>query len=229
MSVRRDKQLGDPIPRGGGSRLTTAARVAVLMLAVSTATGHGAQATAGPTTNASAPTVTRVEAGGTLEAVIFYSFAGVALLSALGVVLSQNIVRTAVCLFFTLGAMAGFYFLLAANFVGAVQLIVYAGGTLVLIIFGVMLTGRSMVAHFRPRWFEVLAGTTACGLLLVGLVAVLCREPWAGSDRPMTVAPTIEAVGVRLLTDYLVPFEVVSVLLLVAMIGAAYLARPERR
>ncbi len=177
----------------------------------------------------SAAEASRVESGGVLEALIFYCLAGVALISAIGVVISRNIVRTATCLFFTLGAMAGFYFLLAANFVGAVQLIVYAGGTLVLIIFGVMLTGRSMVAHYRARWFEIAAGATACGLLLFGLTGILWRIPWELSARPMTEAPTIETMGVQLLTAYLVPFEVVSVLLLVAMIGAAYLARPERR
>jgi len=178
------------------------------------------------------PVVTRIESGpsgAVLEGVIFYSFAGVALVSAVGVVISRHIVRTAICLLFTLGAMAGFYFLLGANFVGAVQLIVYAGGTLVLIIFGVMLTGRSMVAHFRVRWFEVAAGAVACGTLLFGLVTTFWKTPWDDAARPMTVAPTIETFGTQLLTTYLVPFEVVSVLLLVAMIGAAYLARPERR
>ncbi len=176
--------------------------------------------------------VTRVESGGTaapLEAVMFYSFAAVALISAIGVVISRNIVRTAVCLLFALGAMAGFYFLLAANFVGAVQLIVYAGGTLVLIVFGVMLTGRSLAQTFRARWIEVIAGTVVCGVLLVGLITVLCHVPWEQGARPMTEGPTIDQVGTELLTHYLVPFEVISVLLLVAMIGAAYLARPERR
>jgi len=145
------------------------------------------------------------------------------------VVISRNIVRTAVCLLFVLGAMAGFYFLLAANFVGAVQLIVYAGGTLVLIIFGVMLTGRTLAHRFRARWIEVIAGAAVCGVLLVGLVTILVRIPWDQGANPMMEGPTIEHVGTKLLTDYLVPFEVVSVLLLVAMIGAAYLARPERR
>ena len=125
--------------------------------------------------------------------------------------------------------MAGFYFLLAANYVGAVQLIVYAGGTLVLIIFGVMLTGRSMADRFRAPWYEMVGAAVVCGVLLVGLITILTRVPWDAKAVPMTEGPTITQVGTSLLTDYLVPFEVVSVVLLVAMIGAAYLARPEKR
>ncbi|MBN1347558.1 MAG: NADH-quinone oxidoreductase subunit J [Phycisphaerae bacterium] len=189
----------------------------------------GAPAMAGGSAPARDAVVTRIESGGALEATMFYSFAAVGLISAIGVVISRNIVRTAVCLLFTLGAMAGFYFLLAANFVGAVQLIVYAGGTLVLIIFGVMLTGRSMAARFRAPWYEVVAGVVICGVLLVGLVTVLTQAPWDRTAEAMEQGPTIDQVGTELLTTYLVPFEVVSVLLLVAMIGAAYLARPERR
>ncbi len=173
--------------------------------------------------------ITRIESGGALETTMFYSFAGVALLSAIGVVVTRSIVRMATCLFFTLGAMAGFYFLLAANFVGAVQLIVYAGGTLVLIIFGVMLTGRTIARRLKARWWEIVLGAAACGVLLAGLVLVLTDVAWQERGQPLQAGPTIDQVGTNLLSAYLVPFEVVSVLLLVAMIGAAYLARPERR
>jgi NADH-quinone oxidoreductase subunit J len=203
--------------------------VALGLLFLFATPGFAAEAVAQSPAVETSPAVTRIESGGALEEAIFYVFAGIALVSAIGVVVSHNIVRTATCLLFTLGAMAAFYFLLAANFVGAVQLIVYAGGTLVLIIFGVMLTGRSMVAHFRAKWFEVAAGSVVCGLLLLELVFILWDVPWGQAARPMVIAPTIEAVGTQLLTVYLVPFEVVSVLLLVAMIGAAYLARPERK
>ncbi len=173
--------------------------------------------------------VTRLESGGSLEMLMFYSFAAVALLSALGVVLSRNIVRTAVCLLITLMAVAGLYFLLAANFVGAVQLIVYAGGTMILIIFGVMLTGKTMALHFRTRPVEVIAAAAVCGLILAGLLYTLRRAAWNQGASPMVQAPTIETMGRELLTRYLIPFEIISVLLLAAMIGAAYLARPEKR
>ncbi len=201
----------------------------LLALGIALALATPLMAAAPTTAPAEAGVVTRIESGGTLEAVIFYSFAAVALISAVGVVVSTNIVRTAICLLFTLGAMAGFYFLLAANFVGAVQLIVYAGGTLVLIIFGVMLTGRSLSHMFRAKAIEVVAAGLVCAVLAFSLVVVLTHVPWGQTAQPMTEGPTIDQVGRVLLTSYLVPFEVVSVLLLAAMIGAAYLARPERR
>lgn len=184
---------------------------------------------ADPATAAGDEVVMRIESGGALEATMFYSFAAVTLISAGGVVISRSIVRAAICLLFTLGGVAGFYFLLAANFVGVVQLMVYAGGTLVLIIFGVMLTGRSLTHHFRAGWLEMLGASVVCAVLLFGLVTILTQTPWTRGADPMAEAPTIDQMGTELLTSYLVPFEVISVVLLVAMIGAAYLARPERR
>src|SRR5688572_21660321 len=108
---------------------------------------------------------------GTIEAVLFYLFAGMAAISALWVVMSKNIVRTAVALLFTLIGVAGLYFLLNAEFLAAVQLVVYAGGTLILIIFGVMLTSKSPFSRFEPKLAEVILAMS-CGLvLLVTLVA----------------------------------------------------------
>ncbi|MCG3177816.1 MAG: hypothetical protein BIFFINMI_00136 [Phycisphaerae bacterium] len=113
-----------------------------------------------------------------LEAILFYGFAAMALAGAFGVLLSRNIVRTAVWLLATLGAAAGLYFLLGAMFVGAIQLIVYAGGTLVLIIFGVMLTSKNPHMRFAPRRAEVAVAAVVC-LALVGLLVwVLLHSTW---------------------------------------------------
>ena len=73
-------------------------------------------------------------------------------------VISRNIVRTAVCLLFTLVGVAGLYFLLSAEFLAAVQLVVYAGGTLILIVFGVMLTSKSPFSRFEPKLVEIVIG-----------------------------------------------------------------------
>src|SRR5882762_10806562 len=100
------------------------------------------------------------------EAVLFYMFAGMAALSALLLVLSRNIVRTAVCLLFTLMGVAGLYFLLHAEFLAAVQLVVYAGGTLILIIFGVMLTSKSPFSKFEPKPGEVAVALSIAAVLL---------------------------------------------------------------
>src|SRR5437588_12946226 len=92
----------------------------------------------------------------TVNAVLFWVFAAMAGSSALGVVVSKNIVRMAVFLLFTLAGVAGLYFLLSAEFLAAVQLVVYAGGTLILIIFGVMLTSKSPFSRFAPTPGEIV-------------------------------------------------------------------------
>src|SRR5262245_41007990 len=95
-------------------------------------------------------------AGDGMMAALFYIFAIMAGGSAIAVVISRNIVRTAVALLFTLTGVAGLYFLLNAEFLAAVQLVVYAGGTLILIIFGVMLTSKGPFSSFEPKLGEVM-------------------------------------------------------------------------
>jgi NADH:ubiquinone oxidoreductase subunit 6 (subunit J) len=178
---------------------------------------------------AAAPSAAASGGAPTLEAVVFYLFAAVAVVSAVGIVLTRNIVRAAIWLLGTLGGVAGLYFLMAANFLGAIQLIVYVGGTLVLIIFGVMLTSRSPGARLPLRRWEIISGAAVCGLLFAALSFVLVRANWTAYATPSAELYTVARIGNELLTDYLVPFEVASVLLLVVMIGAAYLARPEKK
>lgn len=157
------------------------------------------------------------------EAIMFYVIGGTAALCALGCVLFSNVVRMAVCLFGTLGTAAGLYFLMMANFLGAVQLIVYAGGTLIVIIFGIMLTSQSPRLSFTPRKIEVVGGILACLGMFVGLVIVLTRTSWSGGASGGDY--TVYQIGESLLTTYLLPFELASVLLLAVMIGSAYLCR----
>ena len=90
-------------------------------------------------------------------------------------VISRNIVRTAVCLLFTLTGVAGLYFLLNAEFLAAVQLVVYAGGTLILIIFGVMLTSKSPFSRFEPKLVEVVIAVSIAAVLLIALVMGIPR------------------------------------------------------
>jgi len=168
------------------------------------------------------------EPGSMAEAVAFYVVGGAAALAALGCVFSVSIVRMAMCLFGTLGCVAILYFLMAASFLGAIQLIVYVGGTLVVIIFGIVLTSTSPWVRYLPRRIEVVAGAVVCLTLFGALAAVLANTDW-GPAWPGAEGFTVGQIGEALLTTYLVPFELASVLLLAAMVGAAYLARPERR
>ncbi len=163
-----------------------------------------------------------------VAAVLFYIFAGISAISALGVVISRNIVRTAVFLLFTLVGVAGLYFLLNAEFLAAVQLVVYAGGTLILIIFGVMLTSKSPFSRFEPKAVEVVIAISVASVIFFALVLAITRTKFAVNPTDFTAYP-IDKLGQTLLGDFLVPFEIVSVLLLVVMIGAAYLAKGRRR
>ena len=162
------------------------------------------------------------------NAALFYLFALMAGGSALGVVVSRNIVRTAVFLLFTLTGVAGLYFLLNAEFLAAVQLVVYAGGTLILIVFGVMLTSKSPFSRFEPKLAEVIIAVSIGVVLLTALVMAIVRTPFPRSADVSGPYPMVQ-LGQALLGDYLVPFELASVLLLVVMIGAAYLAKGRRR
>src|SRR5256885_176408 len=112
-----------------------------------------------------------------LSAVLFYVFALMSLASAIGVVASRNIVRTAVCLLFTLVGVAGLYFLLNAEFLAAVQLVVYAGGTLILIVFGVMLTSKSPFSKFDPKIGEVMIALSMSFVLFVALMMAIVSLP----------------------------------------------------
>lgn len=162
------------------------------------------------------------------EAVLFYIVAAVVAGCALGCVLSLNIVRMATCLFGTLGGVALLYFMMSATFLGAIQLIVYAGGTLIVIIFGVLLTSQSPWARFAPKKIEIVAGAVVCLALFGGLIGAVLGHDWSGIAAQPAWFP-VSDFGHALLTTYLVPFEVTSVLLLAVMIGAAYLARAEKR
>ena len=182
-----------------------------------------------PATGENRVAVTSAEPpGGVLEVVLFYGVAATVVICALGVCISKNIVRMAVWLFGALGAVALLYFLLAANFIGAIQLIVYVGGTLILLIFGVMLTSKSPWVRFQPRRWELVGAGVVCAALLITFWMVLYRAVWRGVEELVPGAAVAE-LGRLLLTKYLVPFEVAGVLLFIVMVGAAHLARQEKK
>lgn len=170
----------------------------------------------------------------TLPAVLFAVIAAATAGSAVGVVLSRNVVRAAVWLLFTLVGVSLLYFLLGAEFVGAAQLIVYVGGTLVLVVFGVMLTAQGPLQALKTRPAEWAVGGVL-GACLFGLLAAVVSGATGtpGDDRPLPGAGPLGLgfLGVTAKDDvgYLLPFEIVSVHLLVVLIGAAYLARAKRR
>jgi NADH:ubiquinone oxidoreductase subunit 6 (subunit J) len=206
---------------------TTFARLALFVVAVGVVAPAAIatdEATAGPEP---AGVIEAAAPGGYLEPFLFYAVAAIVVISALGVCIAKNIVRMAVWLFGALGSVALLYFLLAANFIGAVQLIVYVGGTLILLVFGVMLTSRSPWVKFEPRRAELIAAAVVCVALLFSLCVVLGHAVWHSVEVAVPGA-ALAAIGRALLTTYLVPFEVAGVLLMIVMVGAAHLARQEK-
>ncbi len=160
-----------------------------------------------------------------MEIVIFFILAAVAVLAAVGVVAQRNAVRSALFLLVHFVCLAGLYILLNAQFVAMVQIIVYAGAIVVLFLFVVMLLGMERAEEtpdLRP--YYGLAGALLGVLLLVGVVwALLSVSP--GSVSAGEPGSTVRDIGTALLTDFAVPFELASVVLLVAMVGAIALAR----
>jgi NADH-quinone oxidoreductase subunit J len=170
---------------------------------------------------------------------------------AIAVVLSNNIVRMAFYLVLSLAATSGLFFLAGADFVGAMQLMVYVGGTLVLLVFGVMLTARSQFLTMRTSSGELLTALMLGAAMLFVLVFTAFNVPqWQATNQPIlepgTPVITATPLGMALegyrvdgldqpdeslrrgMSGYLFPFVIVSVHLLVVLIGAAYLARARR-
>ena len=168
----------------------------------------------------------------TLKTFIFYGFALITIASALVVVTVRNIVHAAFSLMVTLFGVAGLYVFLQADFLAATQVIVYVGGILVLILFGVMMTsGRLEMRIHIERGQLLLGGVVALALLMLLLTVIANTPAWKNlTDDGTEFPPTTERIGELILNGpFLIPFEVVSVLLLVALIGAALISRKEVR
>ena len=159
---------------------------------------------------------------------VFYLLAAMTVGSAILVAILPNIIYSAVALLFTFAGVAGLYVLTSADFLAATQILVYVGGILVLIMFAVFLSSRiSTVKLSNPGRFRLPAAAVCLGLF--GVLS------YAAVSTPFPVKPvlsyqaTTAEIGELLMTRYLLPFEVASVLLLAALIGAALLSRPEGR
>lgn len=157
---------------------------------------------------------------------VFWLFAVVTVGSAAVVVLSRTLIYSAFALLFTFFGVAGLYVLLGADFLAATQLLIYVGGILVLLLFGVMLTHKIYDLDLRTETTQLAAGAIVAGGLLVILGATAVRSEWAATARPP--APTTSDIGRLFMGTYLLPFEAASVLLLVALIGAAMIVRRRR-
>lgn len=156
--------------------------------------------------------------------IIFYLFAAITVISAFFVVTVRNIVHSAFYLLFTFFGVTGIYVLLGADFVAMVQLVVYVGGILILLLFGVMLTNKITQVQIKTGTLQIVPAAVGVGLLAGILAAALFSTQWKTVD---SVIPnsTAQSLGYLLISDYALVFELLGILLLIALIGAASMAR----
>jgi NADH:ubiquinone oxidoreductase subunit 6 (subunit J) len=159
-------------------------------------------------------------------AIVFYVTAALMIAGALGMVLATNMVRSAILLTGTLSGVAVLYIALAADFLGIVQLLVYVGAIMILMLFAIMMTPRQVDLGATSATGQKIASLLTAVITGVIAVASVLSHPWAVRTT-LTDAPTSEKIGALLLSSYVLPFEIASVLLTVAMIGAIVIARED--
>lgn len=158
-----------------------------------------------------------------LTAILFYVFSIMTLSGAIYMVFCKNIVHAAFALMFTLLGVAALYVLLFADFLAATQVLVYVGGILILILFGVMLTTQGFTSNLKALTSNLLPVSIVMALVAAGMIYVFYTSTWpvAIMDEP---SGTITGIGMILLKEYILPFQITGVLLLVAIIGALLMA-----
>jgi len=159
-----------------------------------------------------------------LAEIIFYFFAVLTVASAAVVVFARSLIHSAFALLFTFLGVAALYAFLGADFLAATQMIIYVGGILVLLLFGVMLTHKLYDLNLKSETFQFLPAVLAVIAVFATLVIYMLRTHWHNGGQ-LPAMPTTAAIGELLMKDYVLPFEVASILLLMALIGAAMIVR----
>jgi NADH-quinone oxidoreductase subunit J len=163
-----------------------------------------------------------------LSTIIFFVVAAVTILSAAMVAFSTNIIYSAFSLLGTFAGVAGLYVFLGADFVAGVQVLIYVGGILIIILFAVMLTHRITDVEITNRSVGRIPALVLIAVLIFLLVQTLRETTWLKA-KEVSYSPTTATIGDLFLESYLLPFELASVVLLVALIGAATISRKETK
>lgn len=164
--------------------------------------------------------------------ILFYAVAGFTVAGALGVAFSTNVVYSAFALMAALLGAAGLYVFLLADFLAAVQLLVYVGGILVLTLFAIMLTHQISEVEVSNRAVGRLPALGLVGFIGAAMAWAIRLAPWKvgdGSPVPTAGQGTTYAIGDAFLGPFLLPFELASIVLLTALVGAIVLSRKELR
>lgn len=161
------------------------------------------------------------------EQFVFYSLAALVVVSAALVVTMRNTVHSALFLGLSLAGVAGIFATLGADFLFAAQIMVYVGGIAVLIIFAVMLLGRASDLHLRQVNNQWLAALLICLISGAGLWKVACKVTKAGAGP--SLAATTGPLGLAMVGNYAVPFELISLVLTAALLGAIFFSHVEKQ
>lgn len=161
-----------------------------------------------------------------LEPIAFWGLAAILLASALAVVLTRNLFHSVLYLALALVGTAGIFLTLEAEFLAAVQILLYAGGVITIVVFAIVVTQRLVGDRITQTSRQLLSGVILAGAMLVGLLGVLWSAPLPTS-RPPLGADITRVIGEVLLTRFVLPFELLAVLFLAALLGAIYFARPD--
>jgi NADH-quinone oxidoreductase subunit J len=162
----------------------------------------------------------------TLDVVAFWSLAALLIGSALAVVLTKNLFHSVLWLALSLTAVAGIFLSLDAEFLAAVQLLLYAGGVITIVVFAIVVTERLVGERITQVSRRLLMGVILAGALLVALLRFL-RGAELPVERPVVAVDVTRVLGQVLMTEFVLPFELLAVLLLIGLLGALYFARPE--
>jgi NADH:ubiquinone oxidoreductase subunit 6 (subunit J) len=161
----------------------------------------------------------------TVAEFVFYLIAAAAIVTAIGVVTVPSVVHAALFLIGTLVTVAGFYILLSSEFLALVQILIYAGAVATIVLFGLMLTrGRDLPSvSVGAQWPAALLVVSA---LAISLLVVVTDTNWPRDTGEVTLVG-LQTLGTALFTTWLLPFEVASIVLLVALVGAIVISRQE--
>jgi NADH:ubiquinone oxidoreductase subunit 6 (subunit J) len=164
---------------------------------------------------------------------IFYFFSILTVASAAYIIFTKNILHAAFALLGTFLGIAALYVLAMADFLAITQIMIYIGGVLVLLVFGIMLTHRIsgqdiILSENRNVFWGLLTGTGFFGILLYIIIKVnFSAITWIYKSKNIQSGSTLNRIGESLMTDYVLPFEIGGIILLVALIGAAFIAGQE--
>jgi NADH:ubiquinone oxidoreductase subunit 6 (subunit J) len=161
-----------------------------------------------------------------LEPIAFWALAAVLIASALATVLTRNLFHSVLYLALALTTTAGIFLSLDAEFLAAIQLLLYAGGVVTIVVFAIVVTERLVGDRITQTSRQIGTGLVIAGALLVAILVVFRRAPLA-TPRPAVSGDLTRAIGQSVLTTYVLPFELLGVLFLAALLGAIYFARPD--